>query len=205
MWETIIYHLQINPCICCSLSFWSFFSFLVFYEKGRWKVSARCMAILGRPYLRFCAEPRKRTNRWYFWKCETKKIPCISVTFNFSLFRNPQCMIPFIFTVTSHLLIILALSFSIFIGITIIEFQRHGLHFFSFLLPTGVPLPLTPFLVLLEIISYCFRALSLGIHLFANMMAGHSLVKISSGFAWTMLFLNNMYYFIGDPGPLFIV
>ncbi|VAI83461.1 unnamed protein product [Triticum turgidum subsp. durum] len=114
-------------------------------------------------------------------------------------------MIPFSFTVTSHFLITLALSFSIFIGITIVGFQRHGLHFFSFLLPVGVPLLLAPFLVLLELISYCFRALSLGIHLFANMMAGHNLVKILSGFAWTMLFLNNIFYFIGDLGPLFIV
>ena len=134
-----------------------------------------------------------------------KFFPCISVTFTFSLFRNPQGMIPFSFTVTSHFLITLALSFSLFIGITIVGFQRHGLHFFSFLLPAGVPLPLAPFLVLLELISHCFRALSSGIRLFANMMAGHSLVKILSGFAWTMLFLNNIFYFIGDLGPLFIV
>ena len=134
-----------------------------------------------------------------------KFFPCISVTFTFSLFRNPQGMIPFSFTVTSHFLITLALSFSIFIGITIVGFQRHGLHFFSFLLPAGVPLPLAPFLVLLELISHCFRALSSGIRLFANMMAGHSSVKILSGSAWTMLFMNNLFYFIGDPGPLFIV
>jgi len=134
-----------------------------------------------------------------------KFFPCILVTFTFLLFCNLQGMIPFSFTVTSHFLITLALSFSIFIGITIVGFQRHGLHFFSFLLPAGVPLPLAPFLVLLELISYCFRALSLGIRLFANMMAGHSLVKILSGFAWTMLFLNNIFYFIGDLGPLFII
>lgn len=134
-----------------------------------------------------------------------KFFPRISVTFTFSLFCNPQGMIPFSFTVTSHFLITLALSFSIFIGITIVGFQRHGLHFFSFLLPAGVPLPLAPFLVLLELISHCFRALSSGIRLFANMMAGHSSVKILSGFAWTMLFLNNIFYFIGDLGPLFIV
>ncbi|KAL0903066.1 hypothetical protein M5K25_028244 [Dendrobium thyrsiflorum] len=131
--------------------------------------------------------------------------PRISVTFTFSLFRNPQGMIPFSFTVTSHFLITLALSFSIFIGITIVGFQRHGLHFFSFSLPAGVPLPLAPFLVLLELIPHCFRALSSGIRLFANMMAGHSSVKIISGFAWTMLLMNNLIYFIGDPGPLFIV
>jgi len=131
--------------------------------------------------------------------------PRISVTFTFSLFRNPQGMIPFSFTVTSHFLITLALSFSIFIGITIVGFQRNGLHFFSFSLPAGVPLPLAPFLVLLELIPHCFRALSSGIRLFANMMAGHSSVKILSGSAWTMLFMNNLFYFIGDLGPLFIV
>ena len=134
-----------------------------------------------------------------------KFFPCILVTFTFLLFCNLQGMIPYSFTVTSHFIITLGLSFSLFIGITIVGFQRNGLHFLSFLLPAGVPLPLAPFLVLLELISYCFRALSLGIRLFANMMAGHSLVKILSGFAWTMLCMNNLFYFIGDLGPLFIV
>jgi len=134
-----------------------------------------------------------------------KFFPRISVTFTFSLFRNPQGMIPYSFTVTSHFLITLGLSFSIFIGITIVGFQRNGLHFLSFSLPAGVPLPLAPFLVLLELIPHCFRALSSGIRLFANMMAGHSSVKILSGSAWTMLCMNNLFYFIGDPGPLFIV
>ncbi|KAI4977729.1 hypothetical protein ZWY2020_014283 [Hordeum vulgare] len=72
----------------------------------------------------------------------------------------------------------------------------------------SVPSPSTyvsTFLSTLELISYCFRALSLGIRLFANMMYDHSLVKILSGFAWTMLFLNNIFYFIGYLGPLFIV
>ncbi|KAI3472752.1 hypothetical protein Pfo_030336 [Paulownia fortunei] len=134
-----------------------------------------------------------------------KFFPCISVTFTFSLFRNLQGMIPYSFTVTSHFLITLGLSFSLFIGITIVGFQKNGLHFLSFSLPAGVPLPLAPFLVLLELIPHCFRALSLGIRLFANMMAGHSSVKILSGSAWTMLCMNDLFYFIGDPGPLFIV
>lgn len=134
-----------------------------------------------------------------------KFFPCILVTFTFSLFRNPQGMIPYSFTVTSHFLITLGLSFSIFIGITIVGFQRNGLHFLSFFLPAGVPLPLAPFLVLLELIPHCFRALSSGIRLFANMMAGHSSVKILSGSAWTMLCMNDLFYFIGDLGPLFIV
>uniref|UniRef100_A0A3Q7FJ37 F-ATPase protein 6 n=1 Tax=Solanum lycopersicum TaxID=4081 RepID=A0A3Q7FJ37_SOLLC len=68
--------------------------------------------------------------------------PRISVTFTFSLFCNPQGMIPYSFTVTSHFLINLGLSFLIFIGITIVGFQKNGLHFLSFLLLAGVPLPL---------------------------------------------------------------
>jgi len=134
-----------------------------------------------------------------------KFFPCILVTFTFLLFCNLQGMIPYSFTVTSHFLITLGLSFSIFIGITIVGFQRNGLHFLSFSLPAGVPLPLAPFLVLLELIPHCFRALSSGIRLFANMMAGHSSVKILSGSAWTMLCMNDLLYFIGDLGPLFIV
>ena len=113
-------------------------------------------------------------------------------------------MIPYSFTVTSHFIITLGLSLSLSIGITIVGFQTHGLHFFSILLPQGVPLSLAPLLVLLEPISYCFRALSLGIRLFANMMAGHSLVKILSGFAWTMLSMGGIMY-LAHFAPFLIV
>ena len=75
---------------------------------------------------------------------------------------------------------------------TIIGFQIHGLHFFSFLLPPGAPLILSPFLVVIELVSYIFRAISLGVGLFANMMDGHTLVKILSGFAWSMLSLSGV-------------
>nr|ADT62134.1 ATP synthase subunit 6 [Isoetes engelmannii] len=130
--------------------------------------------------------------------------PLIFVTFTFLLFCNLIGMIPYSFTVTSHFIITLGLSLSLFIGITIIGFREHGLYFFSFLLPQGVPLALAPFLVLLELISYCFRALSLGIRLFANMMAGHSLVKILSGFAWTMLSMGGIMY-LAYLAPFLIV
>ena len=116
-----------------------------------------------------------------------KYFPLIFTTFVFLLFSNLIGMIPYSFTATSHLIVTFGLSLSLFIGITIIGFQIHGLHFFSFLLPKGAPLILAPLLVVLELVSYCFRAISLGVRLFANMMAGHTLVKILSGFAWTML------------------
>lgn len=116
-----------------------------------------------------------------------KYFPLVLTTFLFLLSSNLVGMIPYSFTTTSHLVVTFGLSLSLFIGITTVGFQRHGIHFFSFLLPKGAPLALAPLLVVLELVSYCFRAVSLGVRLFANMMAGHTLVKIISSFAWTML------------------
>nr|YP_665686.1 ATP synthase F0 subunit 6 [Mesostigma viride]AAL36725.1 ATP synthase F0 subunit 6 [Mesostigma viride]ADU04586.1 ATP synthase F0 subunit 6 [Mesostigma viride] len=130
--------------------------------------------------------------------------PLIFTLFTFLILCNLLGMIPYSFTVTSHLIVTLSLSFSLFIGVTIVGFQNHGLHFFSFLLPPGAPLALAPLLVTLELISYCFRALSLGIRLFANMMAGHTLVKILSGFAWSMLSMGG-FFLIAQLAPLGIV
>ena len=111
-----------------------------------------------------------------------KYFPLVFTTFLFLLSANLIGMIPYSFTATSHLVVTFGLSLSLFIGITIVGFQHHGLHFFSFLLPKGAPLILAPLLVVLELVSYCFRAVSLGVRLFANMMAGHTLVKIISSF-----------------------
>jgi F-type H+-transporting ATPase subunit a len=112
--------------------------------------------------------------------------PFLFSTFLFLLGNNVIGMIPYSFTTTSHFIVTFTLSVSIFIGITCIGFQIHGLHFFSFLFPPGAPLVLAPLLVVLELVSYCFRAISLGVRLFANMMAGHTLVKILAGFGWSM-------------------
>nr|YP_009167264.1 ATPase subunit 6 [Ginkgo biloba]AJP33455.1 ATPase subunit 6 [Ginkgo biloba] len=131
--------------------------------------------------------------------------PRISVTFTSSSFRNPQGMIPHSSTVTSHFIITSGPPFSISIGITIVGSQRNGLHFSSFSSPAGVPLPLAPPSVLPELIPHCSRASSSGIRLSANMMAGHSSVRISSGSARTMPCMNNIMYSIGDPGPSPIV
>lgn len=118
--------------------------------------------------------------------------PMIFTLFAFLLCSNLIGMIPYSFTTTSHFVVTFSLSVSIFIAVTIIGFQMHGLHFFSFLLPPGAPLALAPFLVVIELVSYGFRAISLGVRLFANMMAGHTLVKILSGFAWSMLSLGGV-------------
>ena len=118
--------------------------------------------------------------------------PLVLTLFTLLIFSNLGGMIPYSFTVTSHFSVTLGLAFSLFIGLTIFGFVFHGLHFFALLLPKGAPLILAPFLVVLELISYTFRPLSLGIRLGANMMAGHTLVKIIAGFSWEMLYSSGI-------------
>nr|YP_009310458.1 ATP synthase F0 subunit a [Pyramimonas parkeae]AOT98939.1 ATP synthase F0 subunit a [Pyramimonas parkeae] len=113
--------------------------------------------------------------------------PFIFTLFTFLVSCNLIGMVPYSFTVTSHFIVTFGLSVSVFVGMTLVGFYTHGLHFFSFLLPPGAPLILAPLLVVLELVSYSFRAISLGVRLFANMMAGHTLVKILAGFSWTMM------------------
>lgn len=111
----------------------------------------------------------------------------VFTSFTFVLALNLIGLIPYSFASTSHLIVTFGLSLSLFMGITIVGFQKHGIHFFSFFLPAGAPLALAPLLVMIELVSYGFRAISLGVRLFANITAGHCLLLILSGFAWTML------------------
>jgi F-type H+-transporting ATPase subunit a len=133
-----------------------------------------------------------------------KYFPFVFVTFIFILFSNLLGMIPYTFTVTSHVIITFSLGLSTFFGITIIGFKEHGLHFFSFFLPPGAPLAMAPFLVLIELVSYLFRGISLSIRLFANMMAGHTLLKILAGFGWLMLSAGGIFYVL-HLFPLIVV
>src|ERR1700677_1705798 len=94
--------------------------------------------------------------------------------------------VPYSFTITSSIIVSIGLSFTIFIGVTILGLSTHKLHFFSYFIPSGTPLALVPLLVLIELISYIARAGSLGIRLFANIVAGHSLLKILSTFLYQM-------------------
>lgn len=130
--------------------------------------------------------------------------PFLFTIFNFVLFSNLIGLIPYSFTVTSHIVITFGLAYAVFVGINIIGFKIHGLHFLSLFLPKGASLALAPFLVVIEFISYVFRVFSLSIRLFANMMAGHTLLKILSGFAWTMLSMGGVFYIL-HLIPLLIV
>jgi F-type H+-transporting ATPase subunit a len=98
--------------------------------------------------------------------------------FIFVLFGNLLGMIPYGFTFTSHIIVTFALALFIFLGVTVIGLMKHGKHFFSFFLPEGVPVYIIPIFVPIEVISYLTRPISLSVRLFANMLAGHTLMKM---------------------------
>lgn len=108
--------------------------------------------------------------------------PLIFSIFMFVLFGNLLGMVPYSFTFTSHIAVTLAMALVIFILVTVIAFVKHGFKFFSFFLPAGVPIVLAPLMIAIEVISYFTRPFSLSVRLFANMMAGHTLLKVIGGF-----------------------
>jgi len=112
--------------------------------------------------------------------------PFILTLFMFILFGNLLGLLPYSFTFTSHIIVTFAMALTVFIGVTIIGLVRHGLHFFSFFVPKGVPMALMPLMVPIEIISYLSRPVSLSIRLFANMMAGHTMMKVFGGFVFIL-------------------
>ena len=108
--------------------------------------------------------------------------PFVFTLFMFVLLGNLLGMTPYSFTFTSHIIVTFALAAVIFIGVTILGFAKHGMHFFSFFVPPGTPLPMYPLLIPIEVISYLSRPISLSVRLFANMLAGHTLLKVIAGF-----------------------
>lgn len=114
-------------------------------------------------------------------------LPFIYSLFFFILFSNLNGNVPYGFTITTSAIVSLGLSVMIFLGVTLLSISTHKLHFFSFFVPAGAPKALIPLLVPIEIISYLARAVSLGVRLFANMVSGHSLLKILAGFLAPML------------------
>ena len=108
--------------------------------------------------------------------------PFIFSLFIFILFCNMVGMLPYSFTVTSHIIVTLTFAIFIFIGVSILGFVIHGFKFLKIFVPSGVPVILLPMITIIEIISYLSRPLSLSVRLFANMMAGHTMLKVFGGF-----------------------
>ena len=108
--------------------------------------------------------------------------PFIFSLFIFILFCNMVGMLPYSFTVTSHIIVTLTFAVFIFIGVNILGFVIHGFKYLKIFVPSGVPVILLPMITIIEIISYLSRPLSLSVRLFANMMAGHTMLKVFGGF-----------------------
>jgi len=108
--------------------------------------------------------------------------PFVFSLFMFVLFCNMLGMLPYSFTVTSHIIVTFTLAAVIFVGVTIIGFVNHGAGYLKLFIPSGVPVVLLPLIVIIEIISYLARPVSLSVRLFANMLAGHTMLKVFGGF-----------------------
>ncbi|MDC0384860.1 F0F1 ATP synthase subunit A [Pelagibacteraceae bacterium] len=108
--------------------------------------------------------------------------PFILSLFLFVLVANLLGMLPYSFTVTSHIIVTFALAFFIFVGVTLVGFARHGISYLKLFVPSGVPIFLLPLIIVIEVISYLSRPVSLSVRLFANMMAGHTMLKVFGGF-----------------------
>jgi len=117
-----------------------------------------------------------------------KFFPFIFALFFFVLFGNLLGLLPYSFTYTSHIAVTFGLALFVFLLATGVAIAIHGLHFFSYFLPEGTPWVLAPLMVVIEIISYLSRPLSLSIRLFANMMAGHVMVDV---FAYFVILLGS--------------
>jgi F-type H+-transporting ATPase subunit a len=111
-----------------------------------------------------------------------KFFPFIFTLFMFILFCNMLGMLPYSYTVTSHLIVTFALAATVFMLVTLVGFFRHGIGFLKLFVPSGIPVVLLPLLVVIEVISYLTRPVSLSVRLFGNMMAGHTMLKIFGGF-----------------------
>ncbi|MEG3618836.1 F0F1 ATP synthase subunit A [Magnetovibrio sp. PR-2] len=108
--------------------------------------------------------------------------PFVFSIFMFILFANMLGLLPYSFTVTSHIIVTFAMAMSVFILITLVAIARHGVKFLTYFVPSGVPMAVLPLMVPIEIISYLSRPVSLSVRLFANMMAGHTMMKVFAGF-----------------------
>lgn len=111
-----------------------------------------------------------------------KYFPIVFTLFMFILFGNMIGMAPYSFTFTSHIIVTFGLAISVFLAVTVLGFVKHGFRFITIFVPPGAPVALWPLLVPIEIISYLSRPVSLSVRLFANMLAGHTLLKVFAGF-----------------------
>jgi F-type H+-transporting ATPase subunit a len=125
--------------------------------------------------------------------------------FFFILIANLTGNVPYSYTITTSIIVTIGLSFTVFIGVTILGLYIHKISFFSYFVPAGTPLALVPLLVLIEMISYLSRAFSLGMRLFSNIVGGHTLLKILSTFLYKLFSASAIMFLLTlIPFALFV-
>jgi F-type H+-transporting ATPase subunit a len=124
-------------------------------------------------------------------------VPFIFSLFIFVLIANLIGLLPYAFTVTSHIAVTFAFAAFIFVLCVIIGIAKHGLHFFSLFVPPQTPILLLPLIVIIELISFLSRPLTLSVRLFANMTAGHILLKVFAGFIISLGLAGGLLPLIG--------
>jgi F-type H+-transporting ATPase subunit a len=130
-----------------------------------------------------------------------KFFPLVFTLFMFILAVNMLGMIPYTFTVTSHIIITVSLALLVFLTVIIYGFKKNGLHFFKLFVPSGIPIVILPLVTFIEILSFISRPISHSVRLFANMLAGHITLKVFAGFI-TMLGAAGFLGWMGAVLPL---
>ena len=137
-----------------------------------------------------------------------KFFPWVFTIFIFILTLNLLGMIPHAFTVTSHIIVTFAFAAMVWITVTLIGFARHGFGFLRLFVPSGIPIWLMPIIIPIELISYLIRPVSHSVRLFANMMAGHTMLKVFAGFVVGLGFLGGwapLAFLVAFTGLEFLV
>jgi len=133
-----------------------------------------------------------------------KRYPWIYTRFVYVLCMNRRGLIPYSYTVTSHLIVTMTLALAVWVGKLLIGVRLHGRKIRSLFLPAGTPVGMIPLMVPLEILGFTITFISLSVRLFANMMAGHILLKVIAGFAWTMMASSGVLY-LGHFIPMIVL
>lgn len=126
-----------------------------------------------------------------------KYVPLVFTLFIFILVANLIGMIPYSFALSSHLVFVISTSLMLWLGVTILGLETHKWVFFSLFVPGGTPLVLVPVLVLIELLSYCARAISLGLRLSANTLSGHLLMVILASLVFNLMAINYITFIFG--------
>ena len=169
---------------------------LVLGARPRAIVPGRLQALAELAYenmLKMCTNQIGEEGRSYF--------PFVFTLFFFVLMGNLLGMLPWSFTYTSHIAVTFALAALVIVTVTLVALRIHGLHFFTYFFPAGAPKALAPLIIPVEVISYLSRPLSLAVRLFANMVAGHVMLKVFATFV-VMLGGAGAIGVVGAAGPL---